>query len=239
MQAILLAGGLGTRLRPLTNHTPKCLIPINGVPLLDYWLNLLLPNGIDEILVNTHYLPDEVSRHIANSPWRERISLVHEEHLLGTAGTVLANEGFFRGRAFLVAHADNLTLFDVRSFLQTHANRADGIEATMMTFDTDSPQSCGIITQNSSCIVTTLYEKVPDPPGTLANGAIYIFEPSVLSIINAVKKRKPDLSTDILPKLLGKMQSYHNSCYLRDIGTAASLHLAELEFPFALRAMRN
>jgi len=239
MQALLLAGGFGTRLRPLTNHTPKCLVPINGVPLLDYWLNLLLPNGIDSVLINTHYLPDAVAQHIANSPWRDRITLVHEPLLLGTAGTVLANEKFFENRTFLVAHADNLTQFDLHKFSRAHAHRATGVAATMMTFDTDNPQSCGIIEHDENHIVIALHEKRPNPPGTLANGAIYIFEPAVLSIIRTIEKKEPDLSTDILPRLLGRMQYYHNSCYLRDIGSMKSLRIAEAEFPSVLRATQR
>ncbi|MDX8414492.1 MAG: nucleotidyltransferase family protein [Mariprofundales bacterium] len=239
MRALLLAGGLGTRLRPLTNHMPKCLVPINGVPLLDYWLNLLLPNGIDTILINTHYLPDAVTQHVVKSPWRDRITLVHEPHLLGTAGTVLTNKTFFQEKAFLVAHADNLTQFDFHAFSQAHLHRAAGIEATMMTFDTDNPQACGIIEHDDRHIVTAFHEKQPNPPGTLANGAIYIFEPLVLTRIDAIKNENPDLSTDILPQLVGKMQYFHNQCYLRDIGSIASLRLAEQEFPAILRTMQQ
>jgi len=227
------------RLRPLTNDIPKCLVPINGVPLLDYWFNLLLPNGIDEILINTHYLPDAVIRHITNSAWRKRISLVHEPHLLGTAGTILGNEHFFGGRSFFVAHADNLTLFNVESFLQAHADRANGVEATVMTFETDAPHLCGIIEQNNQRIITAMHEKSSNPPGTLANGAIYVFEPSVISIMHAIGKKELDLSTEVLPKLLGRMQSYHNDYYLRDIGNINSLRLAEQEFPSALSMMKT
>ena len=87
-RALLLAAGLGTRLRPLTNHVPKCLVPIKGKPLLGYWLDLLLRAGIERVLVNTHYLPDPVRRFCAESPWANRIDLVHEESLAGTAGTI-------------------------------------------------------------------------------------------------------------------------------------------------------
>lgn len=234
MHAILLAGGLGTRLRPLTDHTPKCLVPINGVPLLDYWLDLLLPNGIDAVLINTHYLPEQVAAHVANSRWRDRITLSHEPELLGTAGTLLRNRDFVGNKPFLAAHADNLTRFDLRGFLRAHANRAEGVVATMMTFDSDHPQSCGIVELDDNHIVTAMHEKQPNPPGTLANGAIYIFDPSVFATIRTIDNPMPDISTDLLPLLMGRIQAYHNATYLRDIGTPHSLRLAEQEFPRVL-----
>src|SRR5579863_4066102 len=95
MRALLLAAGLGTRLRPVTDSVPKCLVPIQGRPLLDYWLELLLPAPIERVLVNTYYLADQVRAYHAASPWRARVDLVHEAVLFGTGGTVLANRGWF------------------------------------------------------------------------------------------------------------------------------------------------
>ena len=88
MRALLLSAGLGTRLQPFTNTVPKCLIPIHGRPLLDYWLDLLFEQGIERVLINTHYLPSMVTEHIAKSIWFDRIDTVFEEQLLGTAGTI-------------------------------------------------------------------------------------------------------------------------------------------------------
>src|SRR4051812_1294147 len=113
MHALLLAAGRGIRLRPITDTIPKCLVPIHGRPLLDYWLDRLLSNKIDRVLINTHYLADLVRAHAAASPWRSRIDLVHEDELLGTGGTIIANRTFFGRAPFLVGHADNLTGFDV------------------------------------------------------------------------------------------------------------------------------
>jgi len=81
MKALLLAAGLGTRLRPLTNTIPKCMVPVRGRPLLDYWLDLLLSAGIEQLLVNTHYLPDVVREFVRSSQWEARIKLAHEDHL--------------------------------------------------------------------------------------------------------------------------------------------------------------
>ena len=145
MRALLLAAGLGTRLRPLTDRTPKCLVPIHGRPLLDYWLELLIGAGIEHILINTHWLPERVNEFIAASPYSDRVNLVHEPELLGTGGTVWANRDFFKGADFLLAHADNLTDFDVKALMKAHATRPTECAMTMLAFRTDDPRSCGIL----------------------------------------------------------------------------------------------
>ena len=91
MKAIILAAGLGTRLRPLTETLPKCLVPVQGVPLLRIWLGICERAGIDSVLVNLHYLPDKVRAFVADYRGPVRVSTAYEETLLGTAGTVLAN----------------------------------------------------------------------------------------------------------------------------------------------------
>lgn len=230
MRAVLLAAGLGVRLRPLTNTVPKCLVPIRGKPLLGYWLELLLGGGIERALVNTHHLPETVRHFVAESPWRERITLVHEDRLLGTGGTVLKNRDFFQGRAFLVAHSDNLTRFDVQAFIRRHQQRPAGTLITMITFRTDTPQTCGIVEEDPRGVVTAFHEKVANPPGERANAAVYIFEPGVVEFLAGLGKEVIDLSTEVMPAFLGRICTFHNSDYHRDIGTPESLQQAELEF---------
>ena len=230
MKALLLAAGLGTRLRPITDNTPKCLVAIQGKPLLGYWFELLLNNGIERILVNTHYLPEVVRQFVADSAWHDSIDLVHEAILLGTGGTILANRDFFADESFMVAHADNLTRFDVSAFINAHRNRPKGVEITMMTFDTDAPQTCGIIVQDTQGIVLEFHEKSAFPPGQCANAAVYIFEPTVLDFLKSMNKKEIDLSLEVLPHYLGRIQCFHNSDYHRDIGNLESLRLAQLEF---------
>ncbi len=230
MKAVLLAAGLGTRLRPLTDTLPKCLAPVHGKPLMEYWLDLLLPDHVDQILVNTHYLPEAVRNFVRNSHWCERLHLVHEDQLLGTGGTVLKNRDFLEEGPFILAHADNLTRFDVGAFIQAHEQRQPGVEITMMTFDTDTPKSCGIVEQDAQGRVVAFHEKVARPPGICANAAVYLVEPSVISFLATLRKEVIDLSTEVLPHFLGKMQAFHNDDYHRDIGTVDSLKQAELEF---------
>ncbi len=230
MRALLLAAGLGTRLRPLTDRVPKCLVPIRGKPLLAYWLDLILAGPIERVLVNTHYLPGVVRDFVAQSRWRDRITLVHEETLLGTGGTVLRNRDFFGGQSFLVAHADNLTRFDPAAFVRRHIERPKGVEITMMTFDTDAPQTCGIVELDARGVVTAFHEKSLNPPGTQANAAVYIFEPSVVAFLEGLGKEVIDLSTEVIPHFLGRICTFQNHDYHRDIGNLESLRKAESEF---------
>jgi mannose-1-phosphate guanylyltransferase len=230
VNALLLAAGLGTRLRPLTDHMPKCLVQIHGKPLLEYWLDMLLPNGINRILINTHYLPLAVNDFVSQSPWVASIDMVYERTLLGTGGTILKNRDYFANGAFMVVHADNLTRFDVSAFVAAHANRPHGVEVTMMTFDTDLPQSCGIVELDRHGIVQRFHEKVAKPPSNHANAAVYIFEPTVIDFLASMEREVIDISTEVLPAYLGRMQAFHNDDYHRDIGTPESLALAESEF---------
>lgn len=230
MRALLLAAGFGTRLRPITDHIPKCLVPVHGKPLLEYWLDLLLLGDIEYVLLNTHYLPDKVRQFVANSKWRSRISMVHEDVLLGTGGTVLKNRKFFGNEPFLVAHADNLTQFDLAAFIARHHARPKGVDITMMTFHTDAPGSCGIVEENTDGVVVAFHEKVENPPGNHANAAVYIFEPGVIDFMADLGGEVIDLSTEVIPHYMGRICTFHNYGYHRDIGNPESLRLAEQEF---------
>lgn len=222
MRALLLAAGLGARLKPLTNYLPKCLVPIHGRPLIDYWLETLLDHGIEEVLINTHYMAPMVQKYLNHSTWSPYIKMVHEEVLLGTGGTILKNRDFFKDETFLVAHADNLTIFDMQNFANQHATRPKGSELTMMIFKTPDPHSCGIVSLDSEGVVQAFHEKVVDPPSNLANGAVYIIEPSVVNWMSGVCKTKVDFSNDVIPYFLGKIFTYYNTLYHRDIGTMES-----------------
>jgi mannose-1-phosphate guanylyltransferase len=231
LRALLLAAGLGTRLRPLTNNVPKCLVPIHGRPLLDYWLETLLGHGVEEVLINTHYMAPMVQQFLKLSVWNAKIKVVHEEQLLGTGGTVLRNRAFFREQRFLVAHADNLTIFDVEDFAQSHDARPEGTDLTMMTFEADDPKSCGIVTLDTQGVVQAFHEKVNNPPGKLANAAVYMIEPPVLDMMASLSKTQIDFSTEVIPHFMGRIFSYCNTTYHRDIGTMESWSEANLTFP--------
>lgn len=231
MRALLLAAGIGSRLRPITDTIPKCLVPIHGKPLLDYWLNLLFNGAMERALINTHYLSGEVRKFVAASPHKDKVDLVDETELLGTGGTVFANRDFFGRSPFLVAHADNLTTFDVQAFVNAHGSRPQGCAITMLAFRTDDPSSCGILELDGAQIVQAFHEKVKNPPGNLANAAVYIFEPDVIDYMARLNKDVIDLSTEVIPHFLGRIFAVENDGYHRDIGNVESLRRAHAEFP--------
>jgi mannose-1-phosphate guanylyltransferase len=216
MKAILLAAGYGTRLRPLTDTIPKCLVPIKGQPLLDIWLARLTEAGVKSFLINTHYLKEQVEAYVAASRYRDAITLIHEPQLLGTAGTVRHNRFFWQNDScVMLVHADNYCLCNFHDFIKAHQQRPVGCVITMMTFQTSNPAACGIIEQDSHNIVRAFHEKKQNPPGNLANAAIYICETSFLSQL----KDENDFSCDVLPALMGRIATWENKEVMADIGT--------------------
>ena len=168
--------------------------------------------------------------HVAASPWHSRIDLVHEDELLGTGGTILANRDWFGTEPFLVAHADNLTDFDVAGLIAAHRSRPPACIMTMLAFRTDDPTSCGILQLDQQNRVLAFHEKVANPPGNLANGAVYIFESQVIDDIVGLGRPVVDLSTEIIPNYLGRILSVETDGYHRDIGNPESLRRARSEF---------
>ncbi|WP_373036565.1 nucleotidyltransferase family protein [Sulfurimonas sp.] len=228
MKALLLCAGFGARLRPVTSFIPKCLVPINGKPLLEYWLENLTEAGIEEFLINTHYLHEQVEEYVENSKYRDKITLIYEKELLNTGGTLLANREFFNGETFMLVHADNLSFCDFKEFIDSHEKRDPICEITMMLFKSDNPSSCGIVELKDN-IVIDFHEKVDSPPSDLANGAVYICEDSLFEFLVSLNKKDIDFSNDVLPKFMGRINTYLNGIYHRDIGTLESYSLSQIE----------
>ena len=229
MKALLLAAGLGTRLRPLTNIWPKCLMPIQGHPLLEYWLGILQKSGIDNVLVNTHYYSNYVEGFLGQPQFKDWVSSVYEKSLLGTAGTIRSNLDFCTDSTVLVAHADNWTCCDFSDFLYYHNNkRPKDTVMTMMIFTCSEPSTCGIVELDNNGIVIDFHEKVNNPPSKLANAAVYLLEPKVIEWI----ERHPevsDFSTEVLPEFIGKIATWENQKIHRDIGTIKELKEAQMD----------
>ncbi len=226
MRAILLAAGCGTRLRPLTNKIPKCLVPIKGRPLLDIWLERLTQAGVGPFLINTHYLAEQVEAFIETSPYREQVSLVHERQLLGTAGTLMANLDFFQEEDGLLVHADNYCLADFRAFVQAHRQRPPSCVMTMMTFRTDIPSSCGIVELDERGVVVGFHEKVASPPGNLANGAVYLLSAALLERMGEDLHTVKDFSTEVLHRFVGQIYTYETAEVFLDVGTPGAYEKA-------------
>jgi mannose-1-phosphate guanylyltransferase len=222
MRAILLAAGYGTRLRPLTNSMPKCLVPIHGKPLLGIWLERLSDAGMGPFLVNTHYLAEQVQEFVRASPYSDMVTLVHEPTLLGTAGTLMANLDFFKGEDGLLIHADNYCLADFREFVNTHRQRPPECLMTVMAFRTPTPSTCGILELDDRGVVVGFHEKVANPPGDLASGAIYLLSSEFLAMARHEFTMVNDFSTGVIPTLMGKSFGYETKSVFIDIGTMHS-----------------
>jgi len=207
-------------------------MPIAGKPLLEIWLDILDSLKIKKILVNLHYKPELVLEFLKRPKFKDRIETVFENKLLGTAGTLRENYSYFKGRRTLLIHGDNLCICKFANFIDYHFRfRAKQTLITMMTFRTSAPQTCGIVELDSAGIVQKFHEKVKNPPGNLANAAIYLLEPEVLEWIND-RSDVSDFSTQLLPFFLGKIATWNNSEIMRDIGSPESLRLAQKDVTF-------
>jgi len=226
MKAVLLAAGLGTRLRPITDNVPKCLVPINGKPLLGYWFDSLANAGISSILINLHHHSDKVMDFVKQYANSSDVRMVYEPKLLGTGGTLKQNSEFLCSDPVLVVHADNFCLADLEELHLAHQRRPIGTEITMMTFVTDDPTSCGIVETDARGVVIGFYEKVKNPPCNVANAAVYIFQQSVIEHISSINDYFFELSTEILPKYLGKIFTWESDDIHIDIGTVKNLQKA-------------
>ena len=228
MKAFLLAAGLGTRLRPLTNTTPKCMLPVGDRPLLDIWLDEFDRAGVDEVLVNLHHLPDVVRSHLAARGAPPRVRTFFEPELLGSAGTLLANRQWVDDEdIFLACYADNLTDFDLRSLIGAHAEH-DTI-ATLAVFHSPNPSAGGVVELDPAGRVTGFVEKPAHPVSDLTNAGMYAFHPSVLGEIR--DRRPSDIGYDLLPALVGRARAVLVEGYFRDIGTAKAYQRAREEWP--------
>lgn len=236
MKALLLAAGYGKRLRPLTNTVPKCLVPINGKPLLEIWIETLVEAGITEFLINTHYLYEQVEDFIYKSKYKNIITTVHEVELLNTGGTILHNKAFFgKKESFMVIHADNLSLCNYKYFIHSHKNRNNKMLMSMMLFSPSELIECGTVLLDKKGIVIDFKEKSSSPLSNLANGAVYIFEYSIFKVLKNLNKKSLDLSVDIIPTLLGKINTFQNTSLHIDIGTKERYNVAKLKYEKYIR----
>ena len=238
MKALLLCAGYGTRLEPYTKKLPKCLVKINGKPLLDYWIHALFSSGVKKILINTHYLSKKIEYFVKSSKFQDKIKIVYEKKLLGTAGTIKENLDFFENEDFFVAHSDNLCICDFKIFFKAHLNRPKNTNITMMTFKTDNPENCGLVKINKQKIVVDFKEKIKSPKHNLANAAVYIMSKKTLDFCKKIDVKEADISKDLIPKFINKIYTWHNDIYNRDIGTPESYNFAKLEIKDKLNLIK-
>lgn len=228
MKAFLLAAGNGTRLRPLTDKVPKCLLPIQGIPLLEIWLSNCKAAGVTDVLVNTHAHAEAIRQFAAEQKTGVRMRIVEESELLGSAGTLAENREFVAGEeSFFVLYADVLTNANLRRMLALHTEKR--LPVTLGIYQVPDPSRCGIVTMDANAVISNFIEKPMHPASNWAFAGMMIAGPAFFDFLP--NRRPADLGFDVLPKMIGKMAAYPITAYLLDIGTIASYHHAQRSWP--------
>jgi mannose-1-phosphate guanylyltransferase len=223
MKALILSAGFGSRLGALTKETPKALVRVGDRAIIDHNIRKLLEIGVKEILINTHYLAEQIEEFLSDQAYPAEVSTVYEPELLGTAGTLKRNIDFFGIGDFLVMHGDNYFTSDLKSLVGAHTRRSTGTEMTMATFETKHPEFCGTVVTDSAGVVREFQEKIKNSRSFKANAAIYIFSHLAKQQIFSLSVEESDISLHLIPKMLGKIQSHPLPGDFIDIGTPLGL----------------
>jgi mannose-1-phosphate guanylyltransferase len=228
MKAFLLAAGHGTRLRPITDTIPKCLVPIRGTPLLSIWLGLCKRFGIDEVLINIHTHVTMVQDFLRKNANGVRARVVEEEQLLGSAGTLRHNRDWItEEELFWVFYADVLCRPDLGEMLRLHVQRKPA--ATLGVYEVPDPRRCGIVSTDRNGIVQQFVEKPAIPIGNSAFAGVMIGTPELIDVIP--DDAPADIGFHVLPRFVGRMLAYPIDSYLIDIGTMENYQTAQKTWP--------
>jgi mannose-1-phosphate guanylyltransferase len=242
MRAMVLAAGLGTRLRPITFDMPKPMVPVLNRPVMEHILRLLARNGFEETIANLHWFPDLIRDHFGDGS-AQGVALTYsfEEQLLGTSGGVRKAADFL-GDSFLVISGDALTDIDLaamRSFHESH----DGI-ATLATKRVDDTTQFGVAITDAEGRIGGFQEKPPasEALSDLANCGIYMFREEIFDYFPAPGTSKAagagdpdgfaDWAMDVFPRLLeGDVPFYSHEidAYWNDIGNLTELREGNLD----------
>ena len=231
MKALILAGGLGTRLRPLTFTRPKHMLPIANVPHIEHVFDLLRRHGIDEVVLLTSYLADAFSEVIDRAAGRGMsVVTTFEEEPLGTAGALKNAQGFVGDDTFVAFNGDILTDLDLTAVLGWH--REKGAEATIVLHAVDDPSAFGVVPTDADGRVLGFIEKPPPGEATtnLINAGVYVLEPSVLERIPA--GRVWSAERQLFPQLVddgAALFALGTDAYWTDIGTPDKYRQANLD----------
>ncbi len=221
MKAVIMAGGQGTRLRPLTSNQPKPMISIVGVPCMEHIVNLLREHGFNEIVATLQFMPEEIRDYFGDgSDWGVSMSYSVEDVPAGTAGSVKLAERHLEGDRVLVISGDALTDCDLSRVFSFHEEKA--AEATMVLKSVENPLDFGIVITEEDGRISRFLEKPAwgQVFSDTVNTGIYLLEPSVLAEIPA--KGEYDFSKELFPKLLEDQRALYGFVtedYWEDIGT--------------------
>jgi mannose-1-phosphate guanylyltransferase/mannose-1-phosphate guanylyltransferase/phosphomannomutase len=201
MKAMVLAAGLGTRLRPLTHEIPKPLVPVVNRPIMEHILELLANHGLNEIAANLHWYADTIRGRFGDgSDLGVEITYSYEEELLGTAGGVRNVRDFFGDEPFVVMAADALTDIDLGALIRTH--KGNDWVATLAVKPVKDTSEYGVVVTGDDNAVQGFQEK-PEPADALsdrANCMIYVFEPEIFD--QFPDKQEVDFALDVFPSML-------------------------------------
>lgn len=219
MKAVVMAGGEGSRLRPLTCNRPKPLVPLCNKPVMEYIIELLKRHGVEQVLVTLHYLANEIVSYFGDgSDWGIQMIYSVEDEPLGTAGSVKKVENYLND-TFIIISGDCLTDFDLTSAMQFHRDKQS--LATIMLARVDNPLEYGVVITDEQLRIRRFLEKPSwgEVFSDTVNTGIYVFEPEVFDYMEADKQY--DFSKDLFPRLMEKgcpMYGYIGSGYWSDIG---------------------
>ena len=231
MKALILAGGYGTRLRPLTYTRPKHMLPIANRPHIEHVFDLLLRHGISEVALLTSYLADAFSDVIARASGAGMtIETTFEEQPLGTAGAFKNAQGLIGDDTFVAFNGDILTDLDLTSVLDWH--RAKQAEATIVLHAVEDPSAFGVVPTDDDGRVAGFIEKPPpgEAPTNLINAGVYVFEPSILERIPAGEVWSAE--RQLFPQLVeegARLFALGTDAYWMDIGTPEKYLQANLD----------
>lgn len=226
MKALLLAAGFGTRLGELTKETPKPLIKVGEEPLLAFCLNQLQSAGVREVVINAHYLANQIEKFLENFSTPLNIHLSYEKKLLGTAGSLKKHIDKLSDDDFIVMHADNYFADSLSNFVSAHISREVGNFGSLGTFETQDTESCGVLLLNPDKTIREFHEKVLNPPSKIANAAIYLLTPEVREPLLKLSQNENDMSKHLIPKIMSGLFTFNFEGLFVDIGTPEGLRLA-------------
>lgn len=159
MKAIVLAAGVGSRLGELTKNAPKCLLPVAGRPLLDYWCETLANAGVTDVFINTHHHAALVREFIGTRPHGLNFNEGYEETLLGSAGTLRSAKEFLSdSNRFFIIYADNYVELDLTKLARFHEEK-NSPPLVLVAYPTDEPTRCGILEIDDTGLVVSFEEK--------------------------------------------------------------------------------
>ena len=226
--ALLLAGGKGIRLQPLSDTIPKCLVPVGGRPLVDFWVDALAGAGVKQVRINTHAHAEAVRAYIAEVNAAGRLNLVesYEPTLLGSAGTVTANADLANDAGdIVIVYADNLSDIDIGPLIRFHRDHGDPV--TMALFRASNPRACGIAELDSESRITAFVEKPEQPKSDLTDAGVYVVKAAAYREIAAMGA--DDLGFDVLPRFVGRMRGWVWGGYHQNISTHEALERGRRE----------